>query len=187
MNNRQKILFVTVIICSVALILLMSLSAFTDFSSVFSYFEGLFNRRNPPSLSGRDKLWDKAWRFFKDSPLIGEGFARSFKEPVLQNENSLFQALFHNVVFQILGSSGVVGAIVALGFTAFAVRLYLKRYVGKATAICFGIVFVGISLFDIIYFVPYCVVYLMLVTVTIEKTAKPGREKLVKRERRLNK
>lgn len=169
-KNRGKIFLVTTIFLSVGVILLMALTAFTDFSSVFAYFEKLFaNKDNKPSLSGRDKLWKQAWGYFLDSKWVGEGFARSFNEPVLSNENSLFQSLSHNFIIQAFGSGGIMGVVGMLIFIIHMIKLYLKKYEGKVYFVCYGILFFCISLLDTTYFITYSVLFLMLITVTIEK------------------
>jgi O-antigen ligase len=167
--QRSRIFLTTIIVVSTGIILLMALTAFTDLSSAFSYFEGLFNKNKRPGLSGRDKLWKQAWQFFLDSKIFGEGFARSFHEPLLSNENSLFQSLFHNFIFQVFGSGGIVGVISMIIFIIYAVKVFISKHSGRLTVIGFCIVFVGTALFDIVYLLPYCIMYVMLAMVTVEK------------------
>ncbi|MBE5742054.1 MAG: O-antigen ligase family protein [Clostridiales bacterium] len=180
-ENRGKIFLTTVIIISTGIILLMALTAFTDLSSVFTYFEDLFDKKTSPSLSGRDQLWKQAWGYFLDSKWVGEGFARSFNEPLLINENSLFQSLSHNFIIQALGSGGIMGITGTLLFVGHMIRIYFKKYEGRVYFICYGLLFLGISLLDTTYFITYSVMFLMFMTVAVEKLI--AREKSVKEQK----
>jgi hypothetical protein len=54
-------------------------------------------------------------------------------------------------------------------FIIYAVKVFISKHSGRLTVIGFCIVFVGTALFDIVYFLPYCIMYVMLAMVTVEK------------------
>ncbi len=167
--NRGKIFLISLIVLSVGIILLTGLTAFTDLSSTFKYFENLFGQNNKIHLSGRDKLWKRSWNYFLESKWIGTGFARAYHEPVLASENSIFQSLAHNFIIQAFGSGGIVGVLAVLFYLGYSLKLILKKYEGRIYVCCFAVAFLGACSFDIVYFLPYCMMYLFLVTIMVER------------------
>ena len=141
---------------------------------MFIYFQNVLEGKGSLSgLTARNELWQQARDYFKDSPWIGEGFARSFNEQVYETHirETMFQTLSHNFIFQAVGSGGIIGVLVMLGFTCYMAVRFLSKYEGKFYIVCFGILFMAISLFDTTYFITYSVMFLMFILVTQEKLA----------------
>ena len=176
-ENRGTLFLTALIYFSVGLILFSALSAFTPITKIFTYFESLFNDDDTINLSSRDLLWKQAFSFFKDSPWIGEGFARSFNEPVHSTNATMFQTLSHNFIIQTIGSGGIMGIAVMLGFVGHMARTFLQKYAGKFNFVCFAILYACISLFDTTYFITYSVMFLMFLLVVVEKLT-PSKKQL---------
>lgn len=121
-----------------------------------------------PGLNGRGQLWKSAVEYFKESPIFGVGFAYPYHcDP---SSADAFRALLHNFVFQAFASSGIVG-VIALAYALIAVffRLIKNDYEGKLYILCFLFGYIIISLLDILYYVPYYVLFAMFMIVVAEK------------------
>ncbi len=127
-----------------------------------------------PGLNGRYELWKTAIEYFKEMPLFGRGYAYPYLDSRFVERFgpsvSVFRSLFHNFVFQEIASGGIVG-VAALGYATVSVfwRLIKEKYEGKFYFLCFIIAFAVVSSFDILYFIPYYVLFLMFVIVLAEK------------------
>ena len=176
-EDREKIILFTVIFVSLGIICLMSVLALTELSDVFDYFGVMVNLEDGIHLSSRDLIWKQAFQFFKDSPWIGEGFARSFNEPVMRLDATMFQTLSHNFIIQAIGSGGIIGTAVMVAFALYMASRFLRKYDGNVYFISFAILYACISLFDTTYFITYSVMFLMFILVAIEKLA-PKKEKV---------
>lgn len=172
-KQRGTIFLTALIYFSLGVIFLSALMALTELSEVFVYFKDMFDNEEGVNLSARAELWKQAIAFFKDSPFVGEGFARSFNEQVyIDKRATKFHTLSHNFVFQSLGSGGIMGITVMLGFACYIASRFFKKYDGKFHFICFGILFALISLFDTTYFITYSVMFLTFLIVVQEKMTK---------------
>ncbi len=174
-SKKRGTLFLTAIIYfSVGVIILTAIESVTGLTKVFEYFKNVFDEEDGLSLSARDDLWLQAFAFFKDSPWIGEGFARSFNEQIYTIKRAtMFQTLSHNFIIQAIGSGGLMGVIIMLGFVVYMATRFLGKYEGKFHLICFGALYFGISLFDTTYFITYSVMFLMFILVVLEKLSSP--------------
>lgn len=121
-----------------------------------------------PGLNGRGQLWKAAVDYFKESPIFGVGFAYPYHNDPTSAD--AFRALLHNFVFQAFASSGIAG-VIALAYALIAVffRLIKNSYEGKLYILCFLFGFMVISLLDIMYYVPYYVLFAMFMIVVAEK------------------
>ena len=59
--------------------------------------------------SGRISLWKQAWAAFKSAPLFGTGLFVELAEDYGAAGISLIPSMYHNTVFQLLGSCGIIG------------------------------------------------------------------------------
>lgn len=185
-SKKRGTLFLTSLIYfSVGVIFLSALSSLTEFSEVFVYFKSMFDEDDGVSLSARDLLWKQAIGFFKDSPIVGEGFARSFNEQIYSvPRETMFHTLSHNFIFQALGSGGIMGILTMLGFVVHLAMRFFKKYEGKFHFICYALLFGCISLLDTTYFITYSVMFLMLILVTQEKITPNEQRGLFKAKRK---
>ena len=168
-KNKQKIFLTAVIYGSIGLIVLVAASSLTEFSTLFVYFTDMFNTSGGIKLSARDKLWAQAIEFFKKSPIVGAGFAKSFHYPLVPSHATFFQTLYHNFIFQAIASGGIMGILAMLYFGYKAARVFLSKYEGKFHMVCFAILFVCVALFDTVYFITYSVLFFILILVVVEK------------------
>lgn len=75
------------------------------------------------SLTGRTALWEAVWKEFCDSPLIGHGYFVTSAKGELDVWSGPANRTAHNVVLQVLVTTGVVGCLLflwALGRPALA-------------------------------------------------------------------
>ena len=121
-----------------------------------------------PGLNGRWTIWKDAVNYFTERPIFGVGFAYPYHND--STASNIFGALFHNFIFQALGSGGIFGIAAALYAVVDVCRRTLKeKYDGKFYILCFIGAFATICMFDILYFVPYYISFLMFVIVMAEK------------------
>ncbi len=59
--------------------------------------------------SGRISLWKQAWTAFKSAPLFGTGFFVELAEDYGAAGINLIPDMYHNTIFQLLGSCGIIG------------------------------------------------------------------------------
>lgn len=121
-----------------------------------------------PGLNGRWTIWKDAVNYFTERPIFGVGFAYPYHND--STASNIFGALFHNFIFQALGSGGIFGIAATLYAVVDVCRRTIKeKYDGKFYILCFIGAFATICMFDILYFVPYYISFLMFVIVMAEK------------------
>lgn len=134
-----------------------------------------------PGLNGRWGIWKDAMKYFAERPIFGVGFAYPYHND--STASNIFGALFHNFVFQALGSGGIFGiAAVIYAVVDVCRRTIKEKYDGKFYILCFIGAFATICMFDILYFVPYYVLFLMFVIVLAEKGINQAKTSEVKPE-----
>ncbi|MBQ3219168.1 MAG: O-antigen ligase family protein [Clostridia bacterium] len=172
--HKNAILLMVAIYFSLALVCLIALTSFTEISKLFMYFRELLRNigEEGVTMSKRDQLWDQAWKFFLKSPIFGEGYASAFHEPISLSHANMFQTLTHNFFIQAVGSGGIMGTLTSIFYVFCAVRAFAKKYEGKFHIVCFGILFLGISLFDTTYFITYSVMFFVFIIAIMEKLIK---------------
>ena len=72
-----------------------------------------------------------------------------------------------------------MGVVAVLLFVLSLIKTYLKKHENRVYTLAFIISFGAIALLDTVYFITYCVLFLMLITVTVEKVATKEDVKLV--------
>ena len=132
--------------------LMILLGATNSFEFFFDFF---IKKGEGDVTSGRLNIWGDFWKYFLRNPVFGGGFAVNLS-PDLSNGNGVFRiysALAHNIFFQTLGSSGVVG--LALGcFHLFTIgRILTKKFEFNRIFLAFAVIsFLGISLLDTVFY-----------------------------------
>ena len=129
---------------------------------------------------GRDKLIRLAVDFFREDIWLGGGFAKSLHVGPYAGKPTFFQALFHNFVFQAVGSGGILGIISMLVFVGFAVKTFSGKYENNIFMLAFAVSFGLMALFDTIYYIPYTVMFLVLMIAVTEKIKYKSEVKLLK-------
>ena len=125
-------------------------------TNTYEFFFDFFIKKGEGDVtSGRLKIWGDFWQYFLRDPLFGGGFAVDLT-PELSNGNGVFRiysALAHNILFQTLGSGGVVG-LAASCFHLFTIgRTLTKKFEFKRAFLVFAIIsFLGISLLDTVFY-----------------------------------
>ncbi len=160
----------------------------TDIHKVFDYIGEMlaFGEINGDGVHlkwhGRDKLIRIAFDYFREDIWLGGGFAKSLHVGAYAVRATFFQALFHNFVFQAIGSGGILGIIAMLVFVGYAVKTFSGKYKNNVFMLAFAISFGLMALFDTIYYIPYTVMFLVLMIVVTEKTKYNAEVKLLKNE-----
>ena len=135
----------------------------------------------------RFELWGVGFEMFKESPVFGVGYAYPTSNEYLmtyfQAAKSMYRALLHNFLVQSLASSGIVGTLGLIVAIAWIMKTLIKeKYEGKFYILCFIFGFIVVTLFDIMYGVPYYVMFLILMIVIAEKSIKSGKKAAAKNE-----
>lgn len=125
----------------------------------------------------RFELWGEGLKMFKESPIFGVGYAYPTSNEYLmtyfQAAKSMYRALLHNFLVQSLASSGIVGTLGLIVAVVWIMKTLVKeKYEGKFYILCFVFGFIVVTLLDIMYGVPYYVMFLILMIVIAEKSIK---------------
>lgn len=132
--------------------LMILLGATNSFAFFFDFF---IKKGEGDVTSGRFEIWSDFWKYFLRDPIFGGGFAVGLA-PELSNGNGVFRiysALAHNIFFQTLGSSGVVGLLLG-SFHLFTVaKVLTKKFEFNRVFLVFAVIsFLGISLLDTVFY-----------------------------------
>lgn len=132
--------------------LMILLGATNSFAFFFDFF---IKKGEGDVTSGRLAIWADFWKYFLRDPVFGGGFSVGLN-PELSNGNGVFRiysALAHNILFQTLGSSGIVGLALAC-FHLFTLGKILTKKFGfnRVFLVLAVISFLGISLLDTVFY-----------------------------------
>lgn len=171
-DKKKRIIFLCITAAVVAAIIVAGIVLVVVKPNIFELFL-------PKSLVMWDRfeLWDIGFKMFEESPIFGVGYAYPTSNEYLmtyfQASRSMYRALLHNFFVQSLASSGIVGTlglIVAMAW--IMITLVKENYEGKFYILCFIFGFIVVTLLDIMYGVPYYVMFLILMIVIAEKSIK---------------
>lgn len=165
--------------------LMILLGATNSFAFFFDFF---IKKGEGDVTSGRLGIWADFWKYFLRDPIFGGGFAVGL-DPELSNGSGVFRiysALAHNILFQTLGSSGLVG--LALGcFHLFTVgKVLTKKCEFNRAFLVFAVIsFLGISLLDTVFYkAQFTFLYLaILVSAEADVSRKERARELAQRRR----
>ncbi len=120
--------------------------------------------------SGRSELWENGWEDFKRMPLFGAGFSDGAYPAELKNKN-LYSDMYHCIIIQWLGASGVVGCIAFLVHIFEIVILEFKRFtVKKLVLLAVPFMIILMSLFDNFFFYPHFQIFYAIFLSLAEKS-----------------
>ena len=132
--------------------LMILLGATNSFAFFFDFF---IKKGEGDVTSGRFEIWGDFWKYFLRDPIFGGGFAVNLN-PELSNGNGVFRiysALAHNIFFQTLGSSGVVGIAAGCYHLWTVGKSAFKKFEFNRVFLVFAIIsFLGISLLDTVFY-----------------------------------
>ena len=81
------------------------------------------------SLTGRTELWDAMWKSFQDSPILGHGYFVTSKTGAIDVWGGPENRTAHNVLLQVLVTTGLVGLFLVLwGFGRIGLQLLRTWY-----------------------------------------------------------
>ncbi len=145
------------------------LSAHTGIGEVTAYFEKSFFFSGEVNWSGRDRLWGIALDAFRERPLFGAGYATYFMESGFAETGTVFEALMHCSALEALGSAGLFGGAAFAAYCFFLLVVALRCEGDRLWVLTFLASFFVISLFDIVYFIPYCTMFVMLIAAAAQR------------------
>ncbi len=131
---------------------------------------GLFENFSDMGLAdnGRFWKWEVGWNNFLKYPIFGSGFYDSYVD--LEWDMPLFPYLYHNTVIQVLGATGLCGALAYAYHRFTTVRLVFKRPTLQKTFLGIGIM--GLLLFsitDVLFFKLYPTVIYSIILLFMQR------------------
>jgi O-antigen ligase len=79
------------------------------------------------TLSGRTQGWEEGWKQFKNSPVLGYGFASGARYDVLEKIGRESQGAMHNAFLDVLVNNGIIGFIPWIIAYVWALIILFKR------------------------------------------------------------
>ncbi len=132
--------------------LMVLLGATNSFAFFFDFF---IKKGEGDVTSGRFEIWSDFWKYFLRDPVFGGGFAVNLN-PETTNGNGVFRiysALAHNLFFQTIGSSGVVGLLAGCFHLWTVGKSLFQKFAFKRVFLVFAVIaFLGISLLDTVFY-----------------------------------
>lgn len=164
--NRLKIL-IPVAAVGVAVLTVY----FINMSELNEYIARLANVEDK-TLSGRDKLYAEALECFRNNPVFGAGMG--FDGEYYKQPEGMYFYWFHSTLFQIIGSTGIVGIVAFAIFYAVRYGIVFRRINRNVFAQFALLSFIGFeaySMMDTGTFIPYPIMVMaMLLTLAVERT-----------------
>lgn len=152
--GRDKIVRILkiAVILAIVYVLLMMLSRFTDSDGTKRIFEGINNALTTGEIdnSGRTQLYDQAWIYFFENPVLGIGWY------YFKTKYAFRGTYVHNIYLQLLCETGVIGFTVFIIFFASGIIGTLKKLrITKDLEETFEYCWLKFSLFIQVYFLLY--------------------------------
>lgn len=191
-KTRRKVFYVLLAAVSIIAVLLFVLWKTDTFKYFFDYFieKESTGEAGGDVSSGRWTIWGRYWGYFLENPVFGGGFTVDLRQSVAQfgnPNNGIFSAysyLAHNLLFQILGSCGIVGVIAMAVHLLSALRVMLsKADISRAFIVLSICGFLAMSLLDTIFFKAQFTFLYLAMLVAIEADVRRKVEKLRAAER----
>lgn len=133
-GSRLIVSLIVSVICSVGAIYILIDPTFSGFalvgSEVLSYASRGQDASQLSALSGRAEMWEVQWKSFLESPMIGHGYFVTSREGQLYVWYNWANYTAHNLVLQVLVTTGVVGFclfVVSLVYPYTKAANYLRR------------------------------------------------------------
>ena len=112
-------------------------------------------RFNLNHVSGRNDLWDDGMADFFRQPIFGAGFSDGGYPIELKNKN-FYSNMYHCIIVQWLGATGIVGMLSFLWHATDFVKLFFKKFtIDKLFLLGIPAVTLAMSLFDNFFFYPH--------------------------------
>ena len=158
--------------------LMILLGATNSFAFFFDFF---IKKGEGDVTSGRFEIWGNFWKYFLRDPVFGGGFAVDL-DPEFSNGNGVFRIfseLAHNLLFQTLGSSGLVGLAAGCFHLWTVGRSLFKKFEFKRVFLLFAVIaFFGISMLDTIFYkAQFTFLYLAILVSVEAELVRKDREK----------
>ena len=145
-----RLLCVIMLLCAILVMLYLDRTVF----SLRDLADKLLNFLRLDNLDELDRfdLWRNGWGDFMESPVFGAGFADGYGD--LNEEGSnLFTIMYHNIIVEFLGATGVVGLLAFLWHVKdLAVCLFRRFSVNKLLLLLLPFTVLATSLADNFFF-----------------------------------
>ncbi len=146
---------------------------FANMDAINGIIVKLVNKQDA-GISGRDKLYAEALQMFLQNPLFGAGMGFHGNHYVMQDVPFFKFYWFHSTLFQIIGSTGLVGIAAFLYFYIARYGIVFKRIRRNTFAQVALLSFLGFEAYSMIdtgTFIPYPVMTVaMLLTLFVERS-----------------
>ncbi len=129
-------------------------------------------------VSGRDKLYQEAIDVFMENPIFGAGVG--FDGDYYRQE-TMPMYWFHSTLFQIIGSTGILGIIAYVWYYVARYRVMVRKHCSFSAFMLIGMLgFEGYSMIDTGTFVPLPIMFIViLMTLVIELDNKAHPETFI--------
>ncbi len=153
------------------LVVLLGIAAFAVFIRLYTTqrLEGLFEFFEGVKLDdrGRFDIWQDFYKMFLQSPLNGVGFKNYLGKP--SNYTNVNYA--HNFIFQMLGSTGLLGMFLSLAHLLLVGRIVVKNSSkGRWFIVGCILAMLGISMLSPFFFLFCCQLYYSITILCLEKS-----------------
>ena len=163
-----RVISITVLACLAAAILYIIIK-YPDkyqriFSNILTFLRLDFDPDDMESVNGffssRLPIWWDALQDFIHYPIFGKGFAEGYF-PLDADIPNYFSRMYHNIVFQLAASMGLVGIIAFAIHAKHIIEVTMRRFcIEKLLLLLMPFCIVGMSLVDNFFFYPnFIIVY----------------------------
>ena len=136
-----------------------------------STFTGIFG--------ARAELWKKGLTAFKEAPIFGVGFSYA-KTAVNASTYNVYAHMYHNIVVEFLGSTGIVGILAFIFHLGTLIELGIKKFSwDKIIILLVPFLILAMSLLDNFFFQPnFGIVYAAFLALAEIMLVKDNNKKL---------
>ncbi|MBE6584029.1 MAG: O-antigen ligase family protein [Ruminococcaceae bacterium] len=124
--------------------------------------------------NARIVLWEKGMEDFSNFPIFGAGF-----DTGSNIKNNVFSSMYHCILIQLLGSTGIVGALAFLIHVVTVGIIFFKKFsINKLILLLIPLMIVGMSLVDNFYFYPNFQIFYCVFIVLAESCTFPYKDEV---------
>lgn len=136
-----------------------------------------FLRLTNMSSDSRMRLYVNGLEDFRSSPIFGVGFADGYTEPTA-HKNNVFSNMYHDVVLQLLASTGVVGTLLFLLHLRNLGEMAVRRFSSERLMLLFvPLMILMMSLVDNFFFYPNFQIFYSVFLALAERSLEEARQK----------
>lgn len=169
-ENKALYRIISVLYIIGLLVAFLMIKAFGNYNAFIEYFKA-----SGLDSHNRFEIWKELIINFKQFPIFGVGFSSTHQ--LHPEYPTVFQALAHNTIIQIVASTGIIGTVFFAYHIITAISIFVKKPNMKVLTIGFSLLlFLGTSLFDQIFFFPNFAVLYPIFLIFAEKETEVKNE-----------